>query len=83
MAREPCDGCGRSVQIAGGIANLWSFGGDRTDGLTLELADGSEFFLCYDCIERLPDDREVTAEDVTVLPAHGDRTSPEDDENGT
>jgi hypothetical protein len=55
MATEPCDGCGRSVQIAGGVANLWSFGGDSTEGLTLEFDDGSEHFLCYDCIERLPD----------------------------
>ncbi|WP_254823627.1 DUF7561 family protein [Haloglomus halophilum] len=79
MTREPCDGCGRSVQIAGGIANLWSFGGDRTEGLTLELADGSEFLLCYDCIERLPDDHDVTAEDVAALPSHEDRTSSGDD----
>jgi hypothetical protein len=70
MAREPCDGCGRSVKIAGGIANFWSFSGDKTDGLTLELVDGSEFFLCYDCIERLPDDEDVTAEHVEALPEH-------------
>jgi len=55
MAKEPCEGCGQSVRIAGGIANLWSFEGDKTEGLTLKLADGSEFFLCYDCIEKLPD----------------------------
>jgi len=73
MASEPCDGCGRSCKIAGGIANLWSFGGDRTEGLALELADGSEHFLCYDCIERLPDDHEPTAEDVAALSAHEDR----------
>jgi hypothetical protein len=70
MTREPCDGCGRQLSIAGGIANLWSFGGDQTEGLTLELADGSEHFLCYDCIERLPDDREPTAEDVAGLVPH-------------
>jgi len=56
MATEPCDGCGRSVSIAGGIANLWSFSGDETGGLMLEFGDGSEHFLCYDCIERLPDE---------------------------
>jgi hypothetical protein len=78
MAREPCDGCGRALKIAGGIANLWSFGGDRTEGLTLELADGSEHFLCYDCIERLPDEREPTAEDVAALPS----TRDEDDGTG-
>jgi hypothetical protein len=73
MARELCDGCGRTLQIAGGIVNLWSFGGDRSEGLTLELADGSEHFLCYDCIERLPDDREPTAEDVAALPPLDER----------
>lgn len=65
MASEPCDGCGQSVKIAGGIANLWTFGGDETGGLTLELADGSEHFLCYDCIDELPD--EPTGEDVVGL----------------
>lgn len=56
MATEPCDGCGDTVRIAGGIANLWTFEGGRTGGLTLELADGTEAFLCYDCIDDLPDD---------------------------
>lgn len=71
MATETCDGCGRSVSIAGGIANLWTFAGDETGGITLELADGSEHFLCYDCIERLPE--EPTAEDVAALSSHEDR----------
>jgi hypothetical protein len=65
MATEPCEGCGRAVQIAGGIANLWSFGGDSTEGLTLEFTDGSEYFLCYDCIEALPENPQ--AEDVMKL----------------
>lgn len=65
MAKEPCDGCGRRVQIAGGIANLWTFDGDETGGLTLELHDDTEHFLCYDCIECLPDD--PTAADVSAL----------------
>lgn len=68
MAREPCDGCGRSLSIAGGVANIWSPDRDRTEGLTLELSDGSEHFLCYDCIEELPEDREPTAADVAALP---------------
>jgi hypothetical protein len=67
MASDTCDGCGESVKIAGGIANLWSFGGDETGGLDLELADGTDHFLCYECIERLPDDRDVTADDVAAL----------------
>jgi hypothetical protein len=67
MTRDPCDGCGAPVKIGGGIADLWTFGQQSTEGLTLELADGSEHFLCRDCIDRLPDDREVTAEDVAAL----------------
>lgn len=66
MASSPCDGCGRRVSLAGGIANLWSFEGDRTEGLTLELADDSEHFLCFDCVNALPD--EPVAGDVAALP---------------
>jgi hypothetical protein len=65
MATEPCDGCGRRVTIAGGIANIWTFGGDEAEGLTLELSDGSEHLLCYDCIDRLPD--EPSSADVAAL----------------
>lgn len=67
MAKQPCDGCGRSVNIGGGIANIWTMESKQTEGMTLELADGTEHFLCYDCMDRLPDDREVTAEDVAAL----------------
>lgn len=56
MASQPCDGCGRRVRIAGGIADLWSFSGEPTGGMTLEFEDGTERFLCYDCIGELPDD---------------------------
>lgn len=70
MASQPCDGCGKRVTIAGGIASLWSFSNEQTGGLDLELGDGSDWFLCYACIERLPDDREPTAEDVAALPHH-------------
>jgi len=73
MAREPCDGCGKQVSIAGGIANLWTLESDETGGIALELADGTEHFLCYECIDRLPEDREATAEDVTDLPPHDER----------
>jgi hypothetical protein len=74
MASQPCDGCGKRVTIAGGIANLWSLENEGTGGLDLELADGSDFFLCYACIERLPEDREPTAADVAALPPDEERT---------
>lgn len=66
MATMPCDGCTRRVSVAGGIANLWSFEKDTTDGLTLEFEDGSEHFLCFECMDDLPD--EPTAADVAALP---------------
>jgi hypothetical protein len=66
MATEPCNGCGKQVTIAGGIANLWTLEKDATGGMTLEFdSDGSEHFLCFDCMDRLPDD--PTAEDVEAL----------------
>lgn len=68
MSKAPCDGCGCTVRIAGGIGDLWTFTGEGVDGLTLELADGSDHLLCYDCIEQLPDD--PTAADVAALPSH-------------
>ena len=56
MATDRCDGCGRRVRVAGGIADFWSFSPEPSGGMTLDLADGTEHFLCFDCIERLPDD---------------------------
>ncbi|WP_245626089.1 DUF7561 family protein [Haloparvum sedimenti] len=67
MASEPCEVCGTKVRIAGGIGDLWNFAFESTQGMTLELADGSEFFLCFDCVERLPGDREPRSEDVETL----------------
>ncbi|SDX76631.1 DUF7561 family protein [Halobellus clavatus] len=67
MTSEPCEACGRSVRIAGGIGDFWSFETDATGGMTLELADGGEYFLCLDCIDRLPEDRDVTSDDVESL----------------
>ncbi|PSP16693.1 hypothetical protein BRC62_05730 [Halobacteriales archaeon QH_10_67_13] len=67
MATERCDGCNEAVNIGGGIADIWTLSFEPTEGMTLELADGTEHFLCYDCIDRLPEDREVTAADVAGL----------------
>jgi hypothetical protein len=67
MASEPCDGCGQKVNIGGGIADIWTLENRQTEGMALELADGTEHFLCYDCIDRLPDDRDVVAADVRNL----------------
>jgi hypothetical protein len=53
MAKQPCDGCGQSVNIGGGIANIWTLESNQTEGMTLELADGTEHFLCYDCIDSM------------------------------
>jgi hypothetical protein len=66
MATQPCDGCGRPVSVAGGIANLWSFEKSTTQGLQLELTDGTDHFLCFECVDDLPD--EATEADVEALP---------------
>lgn len=65
MARATCDGCGRRVRIAGGIGDLWTFEPGPTGGLTLELDDGTEHFLCMDCLDGLPED--ATADDLRAL----------------
>jgi len=64
---ESCDACGEEVPIGGGIAGIFDADNETTGGMTLELADGTEHFLCFDCIDRLPDDREVVGEDVAAL----------------
>jgi len=66
MSRDACDGCGERVRVGGGEDTLWTFH-EGPGGIVLELVDGSEHFLCFDCIERLPDDREITGEDVAAL----------------
>jgi hypothetical protein len=65
MSKESCDGCGDAVPIGGGISGLWSSNPEGTGGMTLELRDDTEHFLCFDCIERLPDD--PTEADVAAL----------------
>ena len=67
MTTQPCDGCGEDVRIAGGISDFWSQAGGSSGGVTLELADGSEHFLCFDCVDRLSEDRDVTAADIEAL----------------
>lgn len=62
---EVCDGCGAEVPVAGGITNIWTREPTETGGLTLEFDDGSEYFLCFACIDELPDD--PGAEDVEAL----------------
>jgi len=70
---DACDACGREVSVAGGIANFWTFEATDTGGLVLELADGSDHFLCFSCIDELPEDREPTADDVAELKrVHGE-----------
>lgn len=66
MSRR-CEGCHENVNVAGGIGGFWTSDAEPTGGMTLELADGSEHFLCHDCMDRLPDDHEPTAEDVADL----------------
>ncbi len=68
MGQDSCDGCGRRVTVAGGVANIWTFGdrdGSEGTAMTLELEDGSEHLLCYPCIEAVPD--HPTAADVENL----------------
>jgi len=73
MAKRRCDGCETKVKIAGGIGDFWSFDFTPTGGMILELADGSEHFLCLECADKLPDDRDPGAEDVAALPTDPDR----------
>lgn len=80
MASEPCDACGADVPIGGGIGDFWSSEPQRTGGMTLELTDGSEHFLCFACIEQLPDD--PSAADVRSLAAEPGDGDASDGESG-
>lgn len=60
-----CDGCGEEVAVSGGISGLWNLDQDRTGGLSLTFEDDSEHFLCFDCIDELPD--HPTAADVAAI----------------
>lgn len=72
MGVQRCDGCGSKVRIAGGIGDFWTFASESSGGIDLELADGTDHFLCFDCVERLPDDRDVTSRDVVALSGDAD-----------
>lgn len=65
MSTEQCDACGAEVGVAGGISGMWNTSHEPSGGMTLDLDDGSEHFLCFDCIEQLPD--HPTAEDVAAI----------------
>lgn len=67
MATKRCDACGDRVRIGGGIADLWNFEFTSTQGMTLELTDDTEHFLCFECMEQLPGDREPNAEDIAAI----------------
>ncbi|QCJ46900.1 MULTISPECIES: DUF7561 family protein [Haloprofundus] len=67
MAKARCDGCDLKIRISGGIGDFWSFDYGPSGGMALELADGTDCLLCFDCIEQLPEDRDVTAADVKAL----------------
>lgn len=67
MSTEACDGCGDRVPVGGGIDDLWTFADASEGGLYLELADGGDCFLCFDCVGRLPGEETVTAADVEAL----------------
>lgn len=73
MSVQRCDGCGKRVRIGGGLGDFWTLERGSTGGLDLELADGSDIFLCFECIDRLPEDRDVKMEDVEALPSQEER----------
>ena len=56
MASDDCDACGDDVPIGGGISGFWSSNPESTGGMTLAFDDGSEYFLCVECLSTLPDD---------------------------
>lgn len=76
MASQPCDLCDESVTIGGGIAAIWSFAPEPTGGMTLEFPDGTEAFLCFSCIEDLPED--PTPADITAAIAEERSTRSEE-----
>lgn len=76
MASEPCDACGDDVPIGGGIGAMWSSNPRGTGGLTLEFSDGTEHFLCFDCIAELPDDPAAADVERVARGCTGDDSRP-------
>jgi hypothetical protein len=66
---DRCDGCGREIQVAGGIANFWTMDHTETGGIYLEFSDGEERLVCFECLEALPEN--ATAADVDSLDRNG------------
>ncbi|PSP36477.1 hypothetical protein BRC63_08505 [Halobacteriales archaeon QH_10_70_21] len=66
MASEPCDACEEDVPIGGGISGMWSSDPEGTGGMTLEFPDGREFFLCFDCIDELPEEPDAADVDDVI-----------------
>lgn len=64
MTTEPCDSCGERVRVAGGIGDMWNAPAP-SGGMTIEFEDGTEAFLCFACIDDLPD--EPTKADVDAI----------------
>lgn len=65
MAYEVCEACEESVKIGGGISAIWSFEPDQTGGMALDFPSGFSAFLCFDCLDSLPED--ATESDVQEL----------------
>ena len=66
MASEPCDACEEDVPIGGGISGMWSSDPEGTGGMTLEFPDDREFFLCFDCIDELPEEPDAADVDDVI-----------------
>ncbi|MFB6114353.1 MAG: hypothetical protein ABEJ58_09680 [Halodesulfurarchaeum sp.] len=69
---DRCDGCGEEIRVAGGIANIWTMDHTETGGMYLELQDGGEYLLCFECIESLPES--ATSADVSRLVESNEET---------
>jgi hypothetical protein len=78
VTTDPCENCGTRVRVAGGIGDMWNPPAP-TGGLTVEFETGGEAFLCFACLEKLPD--EPTQADVDELDG-GDASDGDDGPDG-